>query len=941
MKRVWLTAILLAAFPAGALACEGPVAVCDGVSADGFALIRDGKPATVYVDAQAARPVQRVAEDFAADLERVSGVRPAVVHDLKDVTGPVVVIAEAGHSPLPVDDSAVAGKWEAYQQSVVDTGHGKVLVILGADARGVIYGAYDISAKMGVSPWYWWADVPVVKKTDLYVTAGTHTDAPKVKYRGFFINDEEPAFGGWAREKFGGINHQLYGHVFELELRLKGNYLWPAMWGKAFWDDDPLNPQTAADYGIVMGTSHHEPMTRAQDEWHRHLESGVTGGKWDYTVNAANLRTFWRGGIERMQTGGFENVVTIGMRGDGDEPMSEGTATQLLENIVADQRKIIADVTGKPADRTPQVWALYKEVQDYYDHGMRVPDDVTLLFSDDNWGQIRRLPEPGKARPGGYGVYYHFDYVGGPRNYKWLNTNQIEKTWQQMDLAYESGADRLWIVNVGDIKPMEFPLSFFMEMAWNPEAMTPEALQAYPAKWAGQQFGKAHAAEIGEILTRYSQLAARRKPELLAPDTYHWENYDDATQNLAAFQSLLRDTTKVARYMDETARPAASQLFVWPVMALTNYQALYEAVGVNRAYAAYGDPRANSAGEHARRYFDNDAKLTRQYDVFTEGKWKHFADQTHIGYDNWQQPDTNRMPELKTVTPIAGSDFVVRIKGDPAIYSATSPATIAFDPHHWWLRTIEVIDRGDRPVNFRLVSAPDWLRFMGYGRDNYWTGGFGQYDIFAQAYGQPAFSEGDIVIRPDIGEDIRIHVTMRFDPAAPKQTGRLEQAGYVAIEAEHFDRKVDGDGVHWQVIPHLGRTLSSVISLPQTVPPSTDNDMRLEYDFALIADGDATLHVYLAPALDTQGKGGLRLAVAIDDGAPQTLTFDLKPDTPEWNQAVKDNIVILKAPFKGLKAGKHTIKVFRIDGNVVLERLVLDTGGLKPSYLGPPESARN
>ncbi len=852
MKQIWLAAFLLVATPVGALACEGQVTVCDGVSVDGFALIRNGKPATVYVGTAASKPVQRVAEDFATDLERVSGVRPAVVHDLKDVTGAVVVIAETGHSPLPVDDSAVAGKWEAYQQSVVDTGHGKALVILGADARGAIYGAYDISAKMGVSPWYWWADVPVTKKTDLYVTAGSRIDAPKVKYRGFFINDEEPSFGGWAREKFGGINHELYGHVFELELRLKGNYLWPAMWGKAFWDDDPLNPQTAADYGIIMGTSHHEPMTRAQDEWHRHQEGGVTGGKWDYTTNAANLRSFWRGGIERMKAGNFENVVTVGMRGDGDEPMSEGTATHLLENIVADQRKIITDVTGEPADRTPQVWALYKEVQDYYDHGMTVPDDVTLLFSDDNWGQIRRLPSlSAPKRAGGYGIYYHFDYVGGPRSYKWINTNQIEKTWQQMDLAYESGADRLWIVNVGDIKPMEFPLSFFMDMAWNPEEMTPEALADYPAKWAGQQFGQEHAAEIGEILTRYSQYNARKKPELLDFTSFSLDSYNEWPRIAAHFEELNVKMQLAGQVMSNEQKPAFFELVAHPVGAIWNLDSLYYGVALNRHYAGFGDRRANDLAEGVRFAFEEDQHIRDLYHRIANGKWDHMMDQSHIGYTGWQQPDADVMPVVMTVA-----------KDAPRKPEANLPVQSQGFPLDW----------------------------------NY------------QWYPGQIFGDTD---------------------------------GYIAIEAEHYSRKVDGRNAHWQVIANLGRTLSSVVSLPQTAAPTTDNSVRLEYDIETTKTADATLNLYLAPTLDTQGKGGLCIAVSIDDLPVQTLTFDLKPDTPEWNQAVKDNILILKAPFNGLKAGKHTIKVFRIDGNVVLERLVLDTGGLKPSYLGPPESAAN
>ncbi len=819
-------------------------------SKTGFALIANGKPAMVYVDADAETPVQRVATDFASDLEKVSGKPAVVIHDLKDAKGPVVIIGEIGHSSVidglvaqGVIASDIKGQWEAYRQTVTAVpGVGKALVIAGADKRGAVYGTYDISARMGVSPWYWWADVPVEHRATVTVAAGSRMDKPVVRYRGFFINDEEPSFGGWAREKFGGINHKLYEKVFELDLRLKGNYLWPAMWGKAIADDDPETLNTADDYGIVLGTSHHEPMTRAQEEWHRHTDQGVTGGKWDYTKNAEALRTFWRGGMERAKA--HEYVVTVGMRGDGDEPMSEGTATQLMETIVADQRKIIADVTGKPPQQTPQVWALYKEVQDYYDHGMKVPDDVTLLFSDDNWGDIRRLPDPNAPkRAGGYGVYYHFDYVGGPRNYKWINTNQIEKTWQQMELAYETGADRLWIVNVGDIKPMEFPLSFFLDMAWNPKAMTPEALQAYPKTWAGQQFGAAHAAEIGDILTRYSQYNARRKPELL--DGKLFETYQDLGGASQDYGQLSRRTDSIRKALPRAYDAAWFQLVEHPVKAGANLYDLYTHVAMNHRINPEHWELADSEAAAAKADFVTDKALSAQYNGLLGGKWNHMMDQTHIGYTGWQQPDADVMPGL-----LSGQD----------------------------------------------VKTSD-KRF----RDEIW-----------------------------INDDSK---PVKGKPFLGGEHG-------VAIEAEHFARKVDGKAVRWQVIPNLGRTLSSVISLPQAASATTVADgVRLEYDVKTQKAGDATLKLYLAPTLDTAGKGGLRIAAAIDDRPAETLGFDLRPDKPDWNAAVSNNIHILSLPVKGLSAGKHTIKVYRIDGNVVLERVVLETGDVTPTYLGPPESA--
>ncbi len=573
----------LAATASTAGACIAPGSVCAHETKGSFALIRNGRPAAILIDAGADPAVRHVADSFAADLERVGGRAPDRLDDADRASGDLIIIGVLGHSAVidglvragKIAASDIAGQWEAYRQIVVDRPFPQVaraLVIVGADRRGAVYGVYDLSEKIGVSPWYWFADVPVPRQASVFVTAGSRRDQPQVRYRGFFINDEDPAFSGWARKQFGGINAAVYEHVFELLLRLKGNYLWPAMWRpKAFNDDDPQSMVLADAMGIVMGTSHHEPMMRAHDEWHRHTEQGVTGGKWDYSTNAANLRKFWQGGIERMMSqskgGGqaYESVVTIGMRGDGDEAMTGSTAVSLLESIVADQRRIIAAVTGKPAEQTPQVWALYKEVQDYYDGGMKVPDDVILLFADDNWGQIRRLPTANVQRRGGYGVYYHFDYVGGPRNYKWLNTVQIEKTWQQMDLAWARGARSLWIVNVGDIKPLEFPLSFFMKQAWNPEAMTLEALARYPEEWARATFGPAQASAIANLVTRYSQYAARRKPELVDADSFRLgASTNDALDGgefgalVAQWQTLEREMLRVKA--DVAARAARGVL---------------------------------------------------------------------------------------------------------------------------------------------------------------------------------------------------------------------------------------------------------------------------------------------------------------------------------------------------------------------------------------------
>ncbi|MCK4751247.1 MAG: glycosyl hydrolase 115 family protein, partial [Bacteroidales bacterium] len=337
-----------------------------------------------------------------------------------------------------------------------------------------------------------------------------------------------------------------------------------------------------------------------------------------------------------------ESIVSLGMRGDGDEPMTEGTAIALLEKIVKDQRAIIGEVTGKDPSETPQLWALYKEVQEYYDRGMRVPDDVTLLLCDDNWGNIRKLPHPeDPARPGGYGIYYHFDYVGGPRNYKWLNTSQIERVWEQMHMAHQYGANQIWVVNVGDIKPMELPIQFFLDMAWDPGEMNPEDLPGYYDRWSEQQFGAEFAGETGDILQAYTKFNARRKPELLSPGTYSIIHFNEAERIVAAYNALVRKAEILYDQIPENLKDAYYQLVLFPVKACANLNDLYVSAGKNKLYAAQGRASTNLMAERVRQLFRADAGLTDQYHRLAGGKWNHMMSQTHIGYTYWQQPEQN------------------------------------------------------------------------------------------------------------------------------------------------------------------------------------------------------------------------------------------------------------------------------------------------------------
>ncbi len=550
-------------------------------------------------------------------------------------------VVEKAIKKCPSVKKELQGKNEKFIITVSDG----TLVIAGSDKRGTIYGVYELSEQIGVSPWYDWADVPVAKHNKIYVSKGTYTDGePAVKYRGIFLNDEAPALSGWVGQNYGGVyNHEFYARVFELVLRLKGNFMWPAMWNSSFYADDPLNMQTADDMGVMMGTSHHEPMAKAHKEWTRDKSHGA----WNYDENKAQLDDFWKSGVERMKN--TEDVVTIGMRGNGDEPMGKNADVALLEKIVSNQRRLIEEATGKPAKETPQVWALYKEVQEYYEKGMTVPDDVILLLCDDNWGNVRILPELGakvakkgsvkpanvweSRHPGGYGMYYHVDYVGGPRNSKFINVSQIQRIWEQMQLTYEYGVDKLWILNVGDLKPMEFPIDFWFRMAWNPSQFNASNLQEYTESFCRQQFGEEYAEESARILNLHGKYVHRRTPEQLDAFTYSLKNGEWSTR-VAEYHMLEKDAEMLYSKLPAETKDAYDQLVRFPIQAMTNLYDMYYAL-------AQGD----SVG--VARYFKQDSVLCAHYNhEISNGKWNHFADEIHIGYRSWNSPPRNIMPTL-------------------------------------------------------------------------------------------------------------------------------------------------------------------------------------------------------------------------------------------------------------------------------------------------------
>ena len=945
--------MLACALPALALgqkpfvAFERPAAAANA-DANAVALLQAGRAATLYVDPADHVGVVRAAGDLQGDIERVGAVRPSLLKDAAVAGADVVIIGTVGKSALidklvrsgALDVSGIKGRWEAWQVQTLRNplpGVERALVIAGSDKRGTIFGIYELSEQIGVSPWYWWADVPPRQRKEIYASAGApRSDAPVVQYRGIFLNDEAPALTGWVKQRYGGYNHQFYEKVFELILRLRGNYLWPAMWDAAFFDDDKLNGQRAEEYGVVMGTSHHEPMSRAHKEWSRYGK-----GAWDYGKNAGVLREFWRGGVSASK--GTEQIITLGMRGDGDEPMSEDSNVALLERIVKDQREIIAQQINPDVSKVPQVWALYKEVQEYYEKGMRVPDDVLLLWCDDNWANIRRLPTPAeRKRAGGAGVYYHFDYVGGPRSYKWLNVTPIPKIWEQMRLAWQYEANRMWIVNVGDLKPMEVPIEFFLTYAWNPAAWPAERLPEYLKLWAAREFGPEHADDIAEIVARYTKYNGRRKPEQLEPGTYSQVNYNESARIVAEYRDIAARAEKIAAVLPVNQRDAYFQLVLYPVKAGAVVNELYAVAARNQLYGKQGRASTNTLAERARELFRQDAELARQYqEDISGGKWQHMMSQTHLGYTYWNQPPLNVMPPVTEVQLPEASGMGVAVEGSEFAWPGQNGDRLtlpALEGYGSQARYIDVFNRGRQPFKYTVKASEPWVVLSR-------TGGKVEQEervtVDVRWADVPAGADGATVTVEGAGGRAVVKIPLRA-PVQAAPGSYVETQGVVAIEAEHYANAVAKPGWQWLRIPDHGRTLSAMTTLPASAAlavPGGAEGMRLEYRVHLLKAGEVTLHTTLAPTLKFQPGSGFRYAVSFDGEAPQTVNVHADGKQAFWERAVSDGAVVFKTKHK-LAAGEHTLKFWAVDPALVLQKLVIGAGGLKPSYLGPPESPR-
>ncbi|KAI0170213.1 hypothetical protein BJ166DRAFT_608405, partial [Pestalotiopsis sp. NC0098] len=924
----------------------------------------------------------------------------------------VIIAGTIGHSKViddliasgKLDVSEIQGQWESFVSKVVDSpieGSQRAVVIAGSDPRGVIFGLYDISEQIGVSPWYWWADVPIQQNKNIWFLPGGKVQGPPtVKYRGFFLNDEQPGLSGWVRNNFpdtpfgDGYDSNFYPLVFEVLLRLRANYLWPALWGTMFEVDDPANQPLADAWEIVLGSSHTEPMMRAQNEFGTfYIDEGL--GPWAYNLNNKTIDEYFVYGAQRAKPYARNSLWTMGMRGTGDtaiEGLGSSAIVSMLETLVAHQRQIITDVleTDDIAS-VPQMWCLYKEVAGYILDGLEVPDDVTLLWADDNWGNVRRVPIANEtSRAGGAGVYYHFDYVGDPRNYKWINTIQLHKTAEQMGLAYARGADRIWIVNVGDLKPLELPLSHFFDMAYDADRWGGvDDTADWLAAWAAREFGSYRAGDIVDILTRYGMYAARRKYELVEPYVYSVVNYNEADAVLAQWDELASDAQAVHDALDEDYRAAFFEMVLHPILGGQIVHKVHIGAEKNAVYANQHRNSANDLAYQVLSDFNADANLTAQWDALLDGKWEHMLDQTHFGYDGyWQQPMRNVAPALSfvqsAVSAVSGSVGIAveglnaSIPGDDKYHTNSGKYLTLppLDPYSAPTRWFEVFSRGTVSCDWQAETDQPWVKLSQYsGTVGPGNGTDSRVHVSIDWASAPQIinnTVSNINFTTGCGDRgfsgwygapyIQLPINLRSIPSN-FTTGFVESDKYVAIEGPNYQRiysptttNSTSTGLTYHTLKDYGRTYGGVTLWPQDAEPVTpEAGPALEYDLYLFTNAtNVNVTLYLSPTQNyNSDRDPLHFAVSLSPAGsttqqPTTVRFvgdSVGADMPpSWGYAVGDAVWghhpshNTTTRWNVTQEGAHTLRVWGLAPSVVVQKVIVDLGGVRPSYLGPPES---
>jgi len=966
-------------------------------------LTKNGTALPFVVEESAHAGVLRVAGKVIADVEKVSGVKPELLRQAPDA--PHVLCATLGCSEMA--DKLIAegklpqaekirGKWECFTIQMVDGN----LIILGSDKRGTEFGMFELSRYIGVSPLCYWGDAEPLQRenielgSDLCVTS----KEPSVRYRGLFINDEWPCFGTWATlhfgdtnvdmnssastevhkgtTRFGGVNAKMYDHVFELLLRLKANYMWPAMWASVFGEEGPgsLNEELADEYGIVVGNSHHEPCLRAGEEFKHSIKAGGKyGTDWNFVRNREGITRFWADGLKR--SGKYEHLITIGMRGEDDSAMlgeDSGLRANIeyLKDVITTQEALIQEHAGPKSKDQPRLLALYKEVEPFFYGNETVQGlkdwkglrNTVCMLCEDNHGFMRSLPTPEmtaalKSRGCGWGMYYHVDYHGGPVSYEWMPSTPFALLWEQMCMAYDYGIHDVWILNTGDLKGNEVSLHQFLDLAYDYDKWGSHDVLNW-RKWVeafvAETFPALDAAEkiaVEQLLVDLYDLNGKRRPEALNAGIYHPCHEDEAARMYELGESLRQASTALYEHFSQPTKDAYYSMVHLPLTSSVNLLHMHLNAAINAHYAQQARPIANDYADRVAECMAADAALCEEYAAFREGKWRGMELEAHIGFTMWNE-DGCKMPLRTYVYPWKEPRLSVsraddeRICGRAYFGPMVIPADDFCDAGVTEVK-IEIANAGTGELTWRIEGEAEWLTLSQR------EGKTCDLDVVTITCDRDKLTQDvqkcRLLIIANDGR-VAVDVSARKHPANA-QPAYMPVKKVVTIDAHHFCEKHDVDGAAFRMLPGYGRSSSLSLAggamkvFPTTMSFAPDGDApALTYRFFAEDEGVHTCELWLTPSSPVQPKTAMRCTVAAN-GEKQLITC--VPDDyragensdMRWCEAMLSHIRKVKVALRCEK-GVNEITIGAVDPNLSLERILIYPAGhvMPASYLGPQES---
>lgn len=942
-----------------------------------FTLASPRQTAAILYDASDAAVVKRAAELFAADVEAVTGRRPQVTSATGE-TGPAVIVGTVGGSALirrlseagKIDTAPLEGAWERYLiQTVANPlpGIRKALVIAGSDRRGAAYGLFTLSELIGVSPWYWWADVPVKKHAALHVDAPpTYSQTPSVRYRGIFLNDEDWGLTPWASQTFeperGNIGPRTYAKVCELLLRLKANYLAPAMHPvSTSFNQIPENKLVADTFAIVMGSTHCEPLLlNTASEW-----DTQTMGPWNYDKNKEGINRVLTQRVRENSP--YENVYTLALRGLHDGAMSTTLPmhekVRMLQQALLDQRQILAENIDRPVETVPQAFTPYKEVLEIYSNGLELPDDVTIVWPDDNYGYMKRLSGVREQRrTGRSGVYYHVSYLGVPHSYLWFSTTPPSLMYEELRKAYDTTADRLWLLNCGDLKGSEMQVSLFLDMAWDIGRFTADNVVTYPARWLAGIFGEAYYDRLEAMTREHLRLAFPRKPEYMGWG-YHWNrfdhnceqltdtdfsftNYDEAPRRLEAYRKLGARAEALLHEIGDEARPAFYQLVYYPLRGAELMNRMTLGGQRNRWYARQGRAATNAVRDEVQRCYDSLQVITRGYNSLLGGKWNHMMSmrQNYDGVSAYFN-----LPHLATHDAAGAPRLALQVAGEDVTGARAFHALPAFDNYLRRTYPVEIYNRGGGTLAWTAHASEPWVvlsKSAGKTADEERITVGIDWEKAPSGNAVPA----QIVFRA--GEQSEKVLVSLFNPTAPSRAELrgiyVENNGCVSIPAAGCHRVRENDRIKITAVEDLGIEGPALQLGDPTAPLQIFRSRDVpcaEYDFYAFDAGSVDVYTYVLPTFPLHADRDFRIgentntdtkySVQIDDGALATPSSSHVEYAQVWFESVLRNCAVNKSTLHIDKPGRHTLRIRVGDPGIVLQKIVLDFGGMKRSYFGP------